>query len=67
MINKLDGMGKREAAIFDEIFSRRDATIKSLMETIGHESKEKIIIIITSFMSIEEVEAMAKFQKDRLG
>ena len=53
--------------MFEAIIKRREATIKSLMETIGHESKERIILIITSSMPIEDVEALAKFQKDRLG
>lgn len=53
--------------ILDRILKRREATIKSLMETIGHESKERIILIITYAMEIDDVEALAKFQKDRLG
>lgn len=44
------------------IFKRRDAACKRLNHALAHKSRLDLIAIITSWMSIEELEKLAEFQ-----
>ena len=60
------GLKLKTANKIDELCMRRDKAIRSLLKSLGHLSREQQFSIITSFMSIDDLEHLAKFQ-DRGG
>lgn len=46
----------------EPLLERRDAAIKRLCRALAHRSREDVMAIITSFLSIDELEKLAEFQ-----
>jgi uncharacterized protein YerC len=49
-----------------DVFARREAVTKRIVEHCTLDSKERAISLVTAFMSLDDLEEIAKFWDDRL-
>jgi hypothetical protein len=58
-------VAKNSSAIskIHEICSRRDKAVRSLLKSLEHLSREQQFSILTSWMSLDDLEKLAEFQK----